>query len=307
MKKGLIFLVCSIGLLGGCGKSTGPDHAPEYAPQAAAPSAAVEYVFAVHPLHNPTRLFQVYQPLMDYINSQTKEFVLKLEASENYAAFEKKLAQRQMHFALPNPYQTLQAESHGYRVFGKMGDDERFRGIILVRKDAGIREVSDLKGAAISFPAPTALAAAQMPKYYLKQHGLDVEKECDCRYVGSQESSIMNVYQGQTKAGCTWPPPWESLAKEKPELVEALEVKWQTEPLINNSLMVRDDVPTAHVQIVSAALFNLHTTSAGREVLARINLSRFEAATTATYEPVRDFIKKYEGAFTPKIPGRGTP
>jgi len=30
---------------------------------------------------------------------------------------------------------------HGYRIFGKMGDDQDFRGIILVRKDGGIRTV----------------------------------------------------------------------------------------------------------------------------------------------------------------------
>jgi len=70
-----------------------------------------------------------------------------------------------------------------------MGDDENFRGIILVRKDSAIENVADLKGKAVSYPAPTALAAAMMPQYYLQTHGLDVMNDLDNRYVGSQASS----------------------------------------------------------------------------------------------------------------------
>ncbi len=28
------------------------------------------YIFGVHPLHNPKRLFEVYQPMVDYINEK---------------------------------------------------------------------------------------------------------------------------------------------------------------------------------------------------------------------------------------------
>ncbi len=75
-----------------------------------------------------------------------------------------------------------------------MGDDENFRGIIIVRKDSHFNQVRDLKGKAVSFPASTALAATMMPQYYMQTHGLDVTKDIDIRYVGSQESSIMSVF-----------------------------------------------------------------------------------------------------------------
>ncbi|MEZ4694041.1 MAG: PhnD/SsuA/transferrin family substrate-binding protein [Aliarcobacter sp.] len=50
------------------------------------------------------------------------------------------------------------------KVFAKMGDDENFRGIFLVRKDSGIKNFEDLKGKKISYPAPTALAATILPQ-----------------------------------------------------------------------------------------------------------------------------------------------
>lgn len=88
-----------------------------------------------------------------------------------------------------------------------MGDDDNFRGIILVRKDSGIKSVKDLVGKNISYPAPTALAATMMPQWYLHIHGINIHTDITNSYVGSQESSIMNVFLGKSAAGATWPPP----------------------------------------------------------------------------------------------------
>ena len=251
------------------------------------------YIFSVHPLHNPTRLHEVFSPLMIYLSMHIDNADFQLEASRNYATYDEKLYARQSHFSLPNPFQTVNALKHGYRVFGKMGDDDNFRGIILVRKDSNITEVSDLKGKVVSYPAPTALAATMLPQYYLQTHGLDVMNEVENRYVGSQESSVLNVYLGNVAAGATWPPPWNALKKERPELAEALEIKWQTQSLPNNGLIVRDDVSDAIVKQVSELLLNLHTHKEGREILARIELSRFEPANSDTYKPVHDFIDTF--------------
>ena len=251
------------------------------------------YRFGIHPLHNPTRLHEIFGPLMVYLNRNIPEASFRVEASRNYAAYEQKLYSGQFDFSLPNPYQTLVSLDKGYRVFGKMGDDDDFRGIILVRKDGGIRMISDLRGKAISYPAPTALAATMMPQYFLQQHGLDVMHDVDNRYVGSQESAIMNVFLGHTAAGATWPPPWRALVKERPELAEQLEVKWQTDPLPNNGLVARNDIPRPLVAKVGKLLFELHTHAEGRAILERMELSRFEPANDATYEPVRAFLKTF--------------
>ncbi|MDH5183491.1 MAG: phosphate/phosphite/phosphonate ABC transporter substrate-binding protein [Gammaproteobacteria bacterium] len=251
------------------------------------------YVFSIHPLHNPTRLHDVFGPVMEYLSKHIDNAEFQIEASRNYASYDKKLYARKSHFSLPNPFQTINALKHGYRVFGKMGDDENFRGIILVRKDSKINEVSDLKGKAVSYPAPTALAATMLPQYYLKTHGLDVMNDVENRYVGSQESSVLSVYLGNVAAGATWPPPWHALIKEQPELAEALEIKWQTQSLPNNGLIVRDDIPDELVKQVSKLLFELHTHDEGRKILERIELSKFEAASDITYQPVVAFIDTF--------------
>lgn len=290
-------LLLLFALASGCSRESPEGYAPQYADQPAA--AITEYVFAVHPLHNPARLFAVYGPIVEHLNVNVPEIRFRLEASRNYAEFEKKLYERRFHFALPNPYQTVNALDHGYRVFGKMGDDDNFRGIILVRRDGGINSVADLKGKSVSYPAPTALAATLMPQYFLHTHGLDVNRDIKNIYVGSQESSILNVYLGNVAAGATWPIPWMSFVKEQPEKARELVVRWKTQTLPNNSLVVRDDIPQPVVEKVAGLLFSLQATEAGRRMLERIPLSRFEAASGATYDPVRAYLKRFGAEVRP--------
>ena len=264
-----------------------------------APVAEKEYVFAIHPLHNPARLFEIYGPLIDYLNRNIPGVIFRLEASRNYEEFEKKLYARQFDFALPNPYQTLNSLGHGYHVIAKMGDDYKFTGVILVRRDSGIKKVADLKGKKVSYPARTALAATMMPQYYFQTHGLDVNRDIENLYVGSQESSIMNVYLGDVAAGATWPLPWEAFQKEHPDMAGALELKWETEPMLNNGVVVRDDVPEQLARQVAQLLDTLHTNAEGKAMLARMPLSRFELADDQRYRVIEDFLRKFSRTVRP--------
>lgn len=297
-QKSWTFLIgCSLALLlsaalpalgqSQAGKPSGPELTTRQ------PAAAKEYIFAIHPLHNPTKLFEVYGPLIDYLNRNTPGVTFRLEASRNYEAFEGKLYARKFDFALPNPYQTLKSLDHGYHVIAKMGDDYKFTGVILVRRDSGIKKVTDLKGKKVSYPAKTALAATMMPQYFFQTHGLNVNRDIENLYVGSQESSIMNVYLGNVAAGATWPLPWEAFQKEHPDKARELEKIWETEPMINNGVVARDDVPTALKKHVAQLLNTLHQTAEGKAILARMPLSRFELADDKRYHVIENFLREF--------------
>lgn len=286
-------------VIAGCSEEDKGGYSPELMSDKQTTSTDKLYTFGIHPLHNPNRLHEVFGPMMEYLSANIEGASFKLEASRNYAAYDEKLYAGKFEFSLPNPFQTINSLKHGYRVFGKMGDDDNFRGIILVRKDSGIEKIEDLKGKAVSYPAPTALAATMMPQYYLQSHGLEVMKDLDNRYVGSQESSVMNVFLKDTVAGATWPPPWHAMVKERPELAEQMEIKWQTEPLPNNGLVARNDVDEALVERVAELLTTMHTSAEGRVMLERMELSRFERATDATYQPVVDFVEVFSQTVRP--------
>lgn len=290
---------CVLGLLllAGCTKQDDGGYQLELSAQHKAPLK--EYVVGIHPLHNPKRLMEVYGPVIEYINANIPEASFKLEASRNYEEFENKLYKGHYDLAMPNPYQTIRSLKHGYRVFGKMADDQDFRGIILVRKDSGIHQVTDLRGKAVAYPAKSALAATMLPQYYLQIHGIDVNQDIENRYVGSQESAILGVLRGHVAAAATWPVPWKAFVMEHPDQASQLEVKWETESLLNNGWVVRQDVPADLAARFATLLFSLQESEDGRRMLARLPISRFEPATDATYAPVIAFLEKFSKEVRP--------
>lgn len=284
-------------MLAACGDENRSNYEPEYAPTS--PESRAEYVFGIHPQRNPEKLHAVFGPLIDYLNEQVPDARFVFEASRNYDVFDQKIAARHFAFVLPNPYETLLAIDRGYRVFAKMGNDADLRGLIIVRRDSGIDSVDDLKGKAVSFPAPTALAATMMTQHFLQAHGLDVRRDIEARYVGSMESSLLNIHRGNVAAGTAYPPAWRMFIRERPALAGELRVLWQTESLPNNSVMARDDVPPELVDRLGRVLVSMHSTPAGRLVLEGMDLPNFEPATNTTYDPVRTFLKKYQDTFGP--------
>lgn len=279
----------TLALLLACGRQDEAGYQPEYT--AKHNDQVKEYVVGVHPLHNPKRLMEIYGAFIEHANMQIPDARFRLEASRNYDEFDKKLYAGYYDLAMPNPYQTVRALKHGYRVFAKMGDDAEFCGIILVRKDGNIREVADLKGKVVAYPARSALAATMLPQYFLHTHGIDVNFDIENRYVGSQESSILNVLRGYAAAGATWPLPWKRFRVEHPEMAKQLEVKWQTAPLLNNSWVARRDVPRTIVDKFKIQLLGLDKTPEGRQMLAKLPISKFETATNETYLPVIRFLE----------------
>jgi phosphonate transport system substrate-binding protein len=284
--------------LAGCGR-TEEDAGPGY--QAAPPegSAGAGRHLAIHPLHNPLKLFEFYAPLVDYLNRRIPGLDMALEASNNYAHYEGKIRARTPAFLLPNPYQTLMALDLGYNVIAEAGDSDDFHGIFIVRKDSPLARPADLAGKRVAYPAPTALAAAMMPQYWLAEQGLDV-RALDNRYVGSQESAILNALHREADIAVTWPPPWRAFQRDHPEDAAQLRLIWQTPPLINNAFMARDDMPEPQVSQLRALLLRLHEDPEGAALLWKMETHRFHPADNARYRNVvGGFLNAYQARVGP--------
>jgi phosphonate transport system substrate-binding protein len=296
MKKLLIIFI--VYFLTACEQKT-TDNTLQYSSTSPNDNGVITYRLAILPLHNPQKLFEAYQPLVDYLNSELQYIKIELEASRDYQTFEKKFRARQPELLLPNPWQTLQAIDRGYHVIGMAGDADDFKGIFIVRKDTDIIDPPQLKGKRVSYPAPTALAAAIMPQYFLYTHGIDINQDIKNVYVGSQESSIMNVYLGNVAVSATWPPSWRAFKKDNPEQAKQLKVVWQTPSLINNSVMIRDDVPDEISKQIQSLFINLGDSEHGLVILTGMETARVTSANDEDYDVVRTYIKNFEDKVRP--------
>lgn len=287
------FWVLPLLFLTGCEQNQTESYTPTYSTHSVASTRTL--VLGVHPLFNPEKLFRVFTPLADYLSNHLSGINVIVEASKDYATYDQKLKQRKFDLVLPNPYQTIVSMDYQYNVIAQAGDNELFKGIILLRKDSPIKHISDLKGKTISYPAPTALAATMMPQLFLFDHGLDIQHETQTLYVGSQESSMMNAYLKLSDAAATWPLPWEQLQIEKPEVAQQLKLAWQTETLPNNSFMYHTNTVKANLgNKIQALLIDLIHTPEGEQILHDIGISKFYPASNENYEPVKKFLSRFQ-------------
>lgn len=255
-----------------------------------------EIIVGIHPYLNAQKTFLAYEPIIRYLEKNIPSAHFTLETSLDYADYERKLYAGHFDFALPNPLQTIQSTKHGYRIIAKMKPDSIFTGIIVARKEYHVRSVEQLRDKAISFPATTALAATLMPKLFLYERGLNVDKDAYPRYVGSQYSSIMNAYTKDTVVAATWPNPWKTWQKENPQKAQEMEVVWETSPLVNNGFVVRLDLDQNLSTKVVTLLCALDRFPEGKKLLEGAGFEGFERASEKTYMPVEKFLKQYDSA-----------
>lgn len=104
----------------------------------------------------------------------------------------------------------------------------------------------------------------------------------------------MNAYLKLTAAGATWPPPWRAFQKDHPQEAAELVVIWETESLVNNSVMVRDDIPAPVGEQVRALLIEMKETAEGKLILAGMETARFLPASDEDYNVVRRYVARFE-------------
>lgn len=267
---------------------------PQYTSKVAVADQLTHYVFSIHPLHNPQLLHKKFEPLMDYLQAQLPGTAFDLETSNDYADYERKLREGKAAFSLPNPYHAALARDWGYHVIAKMGNDELFRGVFVVRKDSPIKTPADLKGKVVAYPAPTALAAAMMPQLYLQKAGIDVQTDITNKYVGTHNSSMMNAYLRQSDISATWPVAWAAFELSNPREAADLKVIWQTPTLIQNAIIANNNVPTEVVDKVTTLLTSLQGSAEGRQLLSGIETTSFVTASDKDFEVVGKFLDEYK-------------
>ncbi len=252
------------------------------------------YIVGIHLYINTQKMFLSYRPILDYLEKNIPDTLFVLETSEDYAQYNQKLQSHVFDFSLPNPYQTVTSFQYGYHVIAKMKPDSDFKGIFVARKSSHLRTFDQLKHQKISFPAPTALAAAMMPLYFLKINGLDIDKDIEKLYVGSQFSSIMNAYSGDTIVGATWPTSYEDWCQLNPQKAQEMEVVWETKMLVNNGFIVHERVPEGLAQQVAVLLATLDGHTEGKKLLQNAGFLGFELANNQTYDKVVQFLEQYD-------------
>lgn len=247
--------------------------------------------FGVIPRDNPRIMYEKYQPILDYLASQTPyryELVLK----KNYEETVHSLGSGEIDVALLGPLTYLEARAkYGAEIFlMSRGVDgtASYRSVLVTKKDSPVRTLAELKGKSVAFASSKSASGNLIPRYMLANAGIHLRDLSDYANFDYQDSVVKAVLKGQYAAGAVR----DSVAQKYVKL--GLAVIAESEPIPTGPLVAGRGTPNAVVESIKKALMALNPGDAGGQaVLKRLDdeyKNGFAEAADQNYRGIRSQI-----------------
>ena len=184
-----------------------------------------------------------------------------------------------------------------------------YRAEIIAQSASGINSLADLKGKRFAFVDPASTSGYLFPLAGLKKAGYDPAKFFgQTVFAGSHNNVVLAVYQGRAEAGAVFEDARASVQKTLPDVMQKLKVIWKSDPIPNDTVSFRKDLPADVKDRVSTALLRFSQDPVGLEALKSLYeieaLADYQLLVTkykvtassldAFYDPVRD-VARYAG------------
>ena len=243
---------------------------------AASPS---ELTVGIVPQQSATALAAAWIPLLSEA-AQRAGVGLAFRTASDIPTFEERVKNGAYDIVYFNPYHyTVFSKTPGYRAFARE-KERKLVGIIVVAKDSPLREIGDLKGKAVVFPAPAAFAASILPRAEFERQNIAIE----ARYVNSHDSVYRSVAQGSFAAGGGIKRTLEAI---DPAIASRLRILTSTPAYVPHAFAAHPRVDKATLDKVSAALFSLHGDENGRRLLEPLSFKGIEAGQDKDWDEIR--------------------
>jgi len=184
-----------------------------------------------------------------------------------------------------------------------------YRAEIIAPSSGGINTLADLKGKRFAFVDPASTSGYLFPLAGLKKAGYDPQKFFgQTIFAGSHNNVVLAVYQGRVDAGAVFEDARGSVQKTLPDVMQKVKVVWKSDPIPNDTVSVRGDLPGDVKERVTRALLRFSQEPAGLDALKSLYeiealadypllVSKYKInvpSLDAFYDPVRD-VARYAG------------
>lgn len=172
-----------------------------------------------------------------------------------------------------------------------------YKAQIVTRKDSGIKKIEDLNGKKVAYVDPASTSGYLLPAKLFKDKNI---KPSETVFAGKHDNVISMIYQGQVDAGATYySPPAEGeiqdarrlVKTQYPDVEDKISIVTLTDPIPNDPVVVRDDLPEDVKSALQAALMKMMQTSEGKDAFKAIyGVTGMKLATDADYDQVRQVL-----------------
>ena len=257
-----------------------------------APAARAEGVLRVSaiPDEAPTELQRKFKPLGDYLKAKTGLDVQFTPVSD-YAAVVDGLASKKIDLAWLGGFTFVQAKlrSEGQVVpIVQRAEDQVFTSRFIVPVDSPIKSIADLKGHTFVFGAPSSTSGHLMPRYYLQQQGIVVDKDFKTvAFSGAHDATVAFVASGRAEAGVLNASVMDKLVEAHNPNAEKVRVLATTPPFFDYNWSVRPGMDPALVKKLTDAFLALDPAKpADKEILDLQRASKFIPTKASNYDGI---------------------
>jgi phosphonate transport system substrate-binding protein len=169
-----------------------------------------------------------------------------------------------------------------------------FRGCIFVRKDSGIKTVTEMKGKRFVFVDEVTTAGYLVPLVFFKMHGINDYRSYfrETYFAGTHEDAIYDVLQKKADIGAAKSTVLDRLAQQDPRIRQGLAILYQSSEFPENGFALRKDLDANLIYRIKEVLLNMHNDAAGQKVLLAFGARRFIETSDRDYQAVLDLAKK---------------
>ncbi|MBI5100551.1 MAG: phosphate/phosphite/phosphonate ABC transporter substrate-binding protein [Nitrospirae bacterium] len=168
-----------------------------------------------------------------------------------------------------------------------------YHGYLFVRKDNGIKNVSDMKGKKMAFVEKATTAGFIFPVAYLKQNGINDYKSFfkEFYFSGSHDASIFAVLDKKADIGAAKHSIYDRVRKNDPRVDKDLLIIAESAKVPSNGLCVRKGLDLDLKNRFKKALLNIDKDPDGKAVLEKFGALKFIETTKEDYKTVSMMAK----------------
>jgi phosphonate transport system substrate-binding protein len=169
-----------------------------------------------------------------------------------------------------------------------------YHGMILVRRDGGIKTAKDMKGKVFAFVDKATTAGYLLPLAYFEENGIaDYHKFLgETYFAGTHEAAIYDVLNKKADICAAKNTVFARLADSDKRLTAELLVLARSPDVPENGLAIRKDLGGAIANELRESLLNMDKDPEGIEVLKKFGARKFIETTNDDYASVYKYVKQ---------------
>ena len=244
-------------------------------------------ILGIFPRQRATETTTMYTPLANYLSERLGRKVI-LVTSKDFDSFWKAVTERRYDIVHYNQYHYI-LSAQSYRVIGhnrEFGKDA-VAGALYVRKDAGITEVSQLRGRTIVFGGgKDAMLSYVAPRFLLMQAGLK-EGDFKSEFAVNPPNALLALYHKQADAAGGGDILIDLPVVRNAINTQELRLLAKTEPLLFLPWAVKRTMPAKLGESIQSILVDLGQSDTGKNVLKAAMTTGIGKAGDRDYDPHR--------------------